>query len=74
MNAAVTAIVRQIQSHPVGTAQLTTVGVDSVGQAQVLWSRARGRKDAQAKGADVGMLIDPQLRRPNTQIIMSEAL
>ena len=52
---------------------LTAIGVDGDGQAKVLWSRARGRKDAHAKGVDVGMLIDPQLRRPNTQIIMSEA-
>jgi Flp pilus assembly protein TadG len=52
---------------------LTAVNVDGDGQAQVLWSRARGRKDAHAKGADVSALIDPQLRRPNTQIIMSEA-
>ena len=52
---------------------LTAVDVDGRGQTHVLWSRARGSKDANAKGADVGALIDPQLRRPNTQIIMSEA-
>jgi Flp pilus assembly protein TadG len=52
---------------------LTAVGIDETGQAQVLWSRARGSKDAYAKGANVGALVDPKLRRPNTQIIMSEA-
>ena len=52
---------------------LTAIGVDENGRAQVLWSRARGRKEAHAKGANVGALVDRELRRPNTQIIMSEA-
>lgn len=52
---------------------LTAIGVDGEGHAQVLWSRARGSKEAHVKGTDVGRLIDPQLRLPNTQIIMSEA-
>ncbi len=52
---------------------LTAISIDGKGQAQVLWSRARGRKEAHAKSADVGALIEPELRRPNTQIIMSEA-
>ena len=52
---------------------LTAISVDGNGQAQVRWSRARGRKDAYAKGADVAALVDRELLRPNTQIIMSEA-
>lgn len=64
-----------VHPNPAGKTDLilTAVGVDDGGSARVLWSRARGRKDAHAKGADVGALVDPQLRRLNTQIIMSEA-
>ena len=51
---------------------LTAVAVDSAGNTNVAWSRAKGSKTAHAVGAPMNAVVPASLRIPNSQIIMSE--
>ncbi|MBZ8133771.1 TadE/TadG family type IV pilus assembly protein [Afifella sp. IM 167] len=51
---------------------VSAVDIDEEGNASVAWSRARGPLAAHASGSDVTGEIPASLRRPNSQVIVSE--